>query len=181
MRVLRAGGRYLKGREQRLRVALGLVVVVAALGIILAASGDGASRWAGGAAALGVLPLVARIARRVASVRKGRLGERLVADLLHRLPDDYWLINDITLGRTRGNIDHVIIGPCGVVVIETKRLAGRVRCWGDEWSTRVTLLPCDPDAHARCRPVGCHRANSEAHAGRHLVGVVPIFPRIWSM
>ena len=133
MRVLRAGGRYLKGREQRLWVALGLVVGVAAFGIILAASGDGASRWAGGAAALGVLPLGASIARRLASVRKGRLGERLVAELLRRLPDDYWLINDITLGRTRGNIDHVLIGPCGVVVIETKRLAGRIRCWGDEW------------------------------------------------
>lgn len=32
------------------------------------------------------------------------------------------------------NVDHVLIGPCGVVVIETKRLAGRIRCYGDEWS-----------------------------------------------
>jgi len=28
----------------------------------------------------------------------------------------------------------VLIGPCGVVVIETKRFAGNIRCWGDDWS-----------------------------------------------
>lgn len=38
------------------------------------------------------------------------------------------------LVRARGNVDHVLVGPCGVVVIETKRLAGRIRCYGDEWS-----------------------------------------------
>jgi hypothetical protein len=66
-------------------------------------------------------------------VRKGRLGERLVGELLGRLPDDYWLVNDIMLGRNRGNIDHVLLGPCGVVVIETKRRRGDIRCHGDDW------------------------------------------------
>jgi len=68
------------------------------------------------------------------NVRKGRLGERLVVDLLRGLPDDYWLVNDVTLGLARGNIDHVLIGPCGVVVIDTKRFAGNIRCSGDDWS-----------------------------------------------
>jgi hypothetical protein len=67
-------------------------------------------------------------------VRTGRHGERLVNDLLGGLSDDYWLVNDVTLGLAHGNIDHVLIGPCGVVVIETKRLAGSIRCWGDDWS-----------------------------------------------
>lgn len=71
--------------------------------------------------------------RRLTSVRKGRLGERLVTNRLHSLSDDYWLINDVMLPRGRGNVDHVLIGPCGVVVIETKRLAGRIRYDGDEW------------------------------------------------
>lgn len=61
------------------------------------------------------------------------IGERLVTYRLHSLSDDYWLVNDVMLPRGRGNVDHVLIGPCGVVVIETKRLAGRIRCDGDEW------------------------------------------------
>jgi hypothetical protein len=66
-------------------------------------------------------------------VRKGRLGERLITDLLRQLPDEYLLVNDIVLGPKRGNVDHALVGPCGVLVIETKRLAGRIRCFGDQW------------------------------------------------
>ena len=32
-----------------------------------------------------------------------------------------------------GNIDHVVIGPCGVVVIETKNFSGRVESHGSVW------------------------------------------------
>jgi Nuclease-related domain len=32
----------------------------------------------------------------------------------------YFLLNDVVLPGHPGNIDHVVIGPCGVVVIETK-------------------------------------------------------------
>jgi hypothetical protein len=65
----------------------------------------------------------------------------LVADLLSGLPDDYWLISDVTLGLARGTIDHVLIGPCGVVVIETNRLAGHIRCWGTSWSVNGSHRP----------------------------------------
>jgi hypothetical protein len=133
MRVLRAGGRYLEGREQRLWLALASVVGLAGAGLTLVAQGH-PLQWAGVAALLGALPVGAKVSRRLVSVRKGRLGERLVTDLLRRLPDDYCLVNDVVLGRSHGNVDHVLIGPCGVVVIETKRLAGRIRCWRDEWS-----------------------------------------------
>ncbi len=133
MRVFRAGGQYLEGREQRLWLALASVVGLSGAGIILLTQSP-PLQWAGIAAGLGALPLGLKISHRLASVRKGRLGERLVTDLLRRLPDDYWLVNDVMLGGTRGNVDHVLIGPCGVVVIETKRLVGHIRCWGDEWS-----------------------------------------------
>lgn len=137
MRVVRAGGRYLEGREQRLWVAFATAVGLGVGGVITTAWSLGADpilQWAGIAACLSAVPLGTRAARRLTSVRKGRLGERLVTNLLRRLPDDYWLVNDVMLGCSRGNVDHVLIGPCGVVVIETKRLAGRIRCWGDEWS-----------------------------------------------
>ena len=137
MRLVRVGGRYLRDREQRLWVALAALLGLAAIGIVVAFENPGSGPLylgAGVAAVLTALRLGGPVTRRLRSVRKGRLGERLVVDLLRGLPDDYWLVNDVTLGLARGNIDHVLIGPCGVVVIETKRLAGTIRCSGDEWS-----------------------------------------------
>src|SRR2546427_3353528 len=137
MRLARVGGRSLGGREQRLWMALASLLGLATAGIIVAVETPGGRPLylgAGMVAVLTALRLGGPVTRRLRDVRKGRLGERLVADLLSGLPDEYWLINDVTLGLARGNIDHVLIGPCGVVVIETKRFAGNVRCRGDDWS-----------------------------------------------
>jgi len=66
---------------------------------------------------------------------RGYSGERKVArSLASTLGDEYSLINDIGLHDGYGNIDHVVIGPNGVFVIETKNYAGRVVCHGDDWS-----------------------------------------------
>src|SRR3989441_3756838 len=137
MRLVRVGRRYLEGREQRLWMALAGLLALASAGIIVAVEIPGGRPLylaAGCVAVLTALRLGGPVARRLRNVRKGRLGERLVVDLLRGLPDDYWLVNDVTLGLAHGNIDHVLIGPCGVVVIETKRFAGNIRCWGDDWS-----------------------------------------------
>ncbi|MGH7307461.1 MAG: nuclease-related domain-containing protein, partial [Candidatus Rokuibacteriota bacterium] len=107
MHVLRAGGRYLEGREQRLWFALASVIGLVIGGVILAGQGP-LLQWAGLTAVVSAFPLGTHVARRLVGVRKGRLGERLVTDLLRRLPDDYCLVNDITLGGNRGNIDHVL-------------------------------------------------------------------------
>lgn len=58
---------------------------------------------------------------------KGAIGEKRVAKLLaKRLPDDYILVNDITipceLGTTQ--IDHIVFSIYGVFVIETKNYTG---------------------------------------------------------
>jgi hypothetical protein len=37
-----------------------------------------------------------------------------------------------------GNIDHVVLGPNGVFVIETKNYGGNIICYGDEWSRQYT-------------------------------------------
>jgi Nuclease-related domain len=137
MRLVQLGGRYMERREQRLWAALACLLGLAATGIVVVVETPGARPLylgAGAAAVLTALRLGGPVARRLRNVRQGRLGERLVADLLRGLPDDFWLINDVTLGLARGTIDHVLIGPCGVVVIETKRFAGSVRCSGDDWS-----------------------------------------------
>jgi hypothetical protein len=57
----------------------------------------------------------------------------LVSSLLAGLSDDFYLINDVTLPGHRGNIDHVLVGPCGVVTIETKNCRGVIRCDQDQW------------------------------------------------
>jgi hypothetical protein len=64
---------------------------------------------------------------------KGLLGERSVTETLKSLDDDYYLINDILLDRRYGNIDHVLLSPHGIFVIETKNWDGKYRCEGDDW------------------------------------------------
>jgi hypothetical protein len=55
--------------------------------------------------------------------RQGFQGEKATAKALRRLVAKGWvLVNDIDTGR--GNIDHVIVGPPGVFLLESKNLHG---------------------------------------------------------
>jgi hypothetical protein len=63
----------------------------------------------------------------------GKRGELRVTQALSALPDDYVLLNDLMLPNGRGNIDHFLIGPNGLFVIETKNYAANVQCDGDQW------------------------------------------------
>ncbi len=67
------------------------------------------------------------------SYEAGIEGERAVVQALQKLDDSYCLINDIMLGETGGNIDHVLVCHRGVFVIETKNLTGNIWCNGDYW------------------------------------------------
>ena len=146
MRLVRVGGSYGGSREQRLWAALAGVVGLGAAGLALVVCDAGSGlchptvlRLALGFAAMGIALRLGRpVIRPLRRARSGRRGERLVADLLGGLPDDYWLVNDVNLGLARGTIDHVLIGPCGVVVIEANQLAGQIRCWGNNWSVNGT-------------------------------------------
>jgi hypothetical protein len=63
----------------------------------------------------------------------GKHGEQAVSEALKSLPNDYVLLNDLMLPDGRGNVDHLVIGPNGLFVIETKNYSGYVKCWGDNW------------------------------------------------
>lgn len=64
----------------------------------------------------------------------GWQGEKQVANLLSSsLSDDYYLINDLYLHGGGGDIDHVVLAPGGVFVLETKNWSGHINCSGDEW------------------------------------------------
>lgn len=67
------------------------------------------------------------------SWEKGLEGENLVSNYLNTLPKDYFVFNDVNLPGKGGNIDHIVIGPTGIYVIETKNYSGRYRIKGNQW------------------------------------------------
>lgn len=67
---------------------------------------------------------------------KGKIGEKKVAHILNRLPEDqYRIINDLLIRTSSGNttqIDHIVISEYAIFVIETKNYQGMV--YGGEYS-----------------------------------------------
>jgi hypothetical protein len=55
----------------------------------------------------------------------GAIGERLVADLLQRLPSQWRVFHSIPVGARETDIDHLLVGPAGVFTINTKHHAGK--------------------------------------------------------
>ena len=72
---------------------------------------------------------------------RGRLGEQKVCSILKKLPAEYYLWNDIVLQRNGYSvqIDHVVISPYGIFVIETKNYTGWI--YGnddsDQWTKNI--------------------------------------------
>ncbi|MBU4535438.1 MAG: NERD domain-containing protein [Euryarchaeota archaeon] len=87
---------------------------------------------------LAILPLLAfsgvivSISSRRRSWKKGDKGEKIVAWCLDELTKCI-IFNDVNLPQGRGNIDHVILSPNGLFVLETKNYKGRFAVKGDEW------------------------------------------------
>ena len=75
--------------------------------------------------------------------RRGAAGERRTARLLGPLERRGWaVLHDLAIPDTQANIDHLVIGPGGVVVIDTKQYRGRL--WLDPdgllWHGRHLLI-----------------------------------------
>src|SRR5262249_5677108 len=122
MQVLRVGGEHLAGRRQNARSARLIIagagtVGAVALSVVL-------HPLVGVAFGIAVAPTAAMAQRSLHRIIKGIRGETAVAELLRSLPDDYFLFDDVVLPGHPGNIDHVVVGPCGVLVIETKNFSG---------------------------------------------------------
>lgn len=93
------------------------------------------------AAAAGLLALVAlilatqlkRSRSQLAAYMKGARGEEMVAHLLSFLPSDYRLFHggDPQPGQHPPDYDHVVVGPNGIFVIETKNWEGRIEAGDD--------------------------------------------------
>ena len=124
----RLAGQY--GRDdirRRLVVALAGLALLLVVTVAVGASAGLRSPVFVGAelAAIAVMvtssrPFFASLDRR----ERGVEGERLVRPILGDLAGDGWYtLHDVPTGR--GNIDHVAIGPGGLIAIETKSHGGR--------------------------------------------------------
>ncbi|HZF01582.1 MAG TPA: nuclease-related domain-containing protein [Methylomirabilota bacterium] len=85
---------------------------------------------------LGLICLVGRIGFRELNkiekermaMRKGATGENVVAQILKDFPESFCVINGLT--TPFGDLDHVVIGPTGVYVLDTKNWKGVVSADG---------------------------------------------------
>lgn len=78
-----------------------------------------------------------RKAKDAANWRAGYTGEAMVANLLENLSDEFHVFHDVRHRDLAGNIDHLVVGPTGVFVLETKNWRGHVEYAPDK------TLRCD--------------------------------------
>lgn len=67
--------------------------------------------------------------KRRVNMQRGLSGESLVAEKLANFPDEFCVINDLT--TLHGNIDHVVVGPTGVFILDSKNWRGVVTSDGN--------------------------------------------------
>lgn len=64
---------------------------------------------------------------------KGIVGEKTVTKYLNMLPEAYFVFNDVKFPGSYGDLDHVVVGPTGIFVIETKNYQGSYLVNEDGW------------------------------------------------
>jgi len=75
--------------------------------------------------------------------RRGAAGERRTARLLAPLERRGWaVLHDLAIPGSQANLDHLVIGPGGVVVIDSKQYRGRLwlDSYGLPWHGRQLLV-----------------------------------------
>jgi hypothetical protein len=109
-------GIYLYNKNSKAIATLGLpVFLVVAVGFIywVKAVGDKAEVYS----------------KRALDARRGAVAEEAVGNLLCELPAGYFVVHDFV--SKRGNIDHIVISPKGILTVETKSHWGIVTCEGE--------------------------------------------------
>jgi hypothetical protein len=143
----------------RVAVILGLAAASGVLGSLLAPR---LSLVLGGLAAVAAgWGLRFRPSPDAVAWRRGAAGERRTARLLSQLERQGWaVLHDLTVPGSRANIDHLVIGPGGVFVIDSKQYRGRLQLDGSGqlWHGRYPLAPAlrtvsfEADQAARALP-----------------------------
>ncbi len=69
-----------------------------------------------------------RVSPETSAWRRGAAGERRTARQLRHLEPRGWVVlHDLAIPGSAANIDHLLIGPGGVVMIDSKQYRGRLR------------------------------------------------------
>ncbi len=94
--------------------------------------------------------LIFRYYQRKYNVYKGgRQGEKaVIKTLTNSLSDEYYLINGVYLSGG-GDVDHIVLGPSGVYVLETKNWSGTIVCNGDQWQRPGKTVKSSPSLQVR--------------------------------
>jgi hypothetical protein len=157
-----------------------LVAAAGLTGHVLAAQAG--LPWAGlvglVAAALLGWRLRFRPSEQARSWRRGAHGERHTARLLDRLTrDGYVVFHDLAVpGNTSANVDHLVIGPTGVFVIDSKQWTGSVHqgadglAWHNHHRLDRTLETVRWEAQAISRLLGTRAAALLCVHGAHVHG-----------
>jgi hypothetical protein len=89
---------------------------------------------------IGLLTLIAPVALAYFFLHKYRIyrggveGEKeVIQQLKAKLDSNYTLINSLYLEDRGGDIDHIVLAPNGVFVLETKNWSGKISCNEDLW------------------------------------------------
>jgi hypothetical protein len=90
--------------------------------------------------------------------RRGAAGERRTARLLEPLERQGWaVLHDLAVPGSQANIDHLVIGPGGVFVVDSKQYRGRLqldpsgRLWHGRYPLGPTLRAVDFEADQTAR------------------------------
>lgn len=119
----------------RIEGTLAVAGVVGGVLLWLLAAHLGGYGFAGAAfLSLGGIQSGIRSLRAYNRLARGTEGEDAVLQTLRGLPDAYTAIASFVAPGTRqGDVDLLILGPAGVLVVEIKSYTGRYGCHGDAW------------------------------------------------
>jgi len=109
--------------------------------------------------------------------RKGADGELRLARHLAKLPCPPWhLRHDLALPGSDANIDHLVIGPPGVFVINTKNHSGQ-RVWVYESRMGVANVTTDYLAKARAEALRVQRLLNGCAVAVDVIPVIAVYCR----
>jgi Nuclease-related domain len=118
-----------------------------------------------------------RPSEQVTTWQRGAAGERGTARLLDRLTRDGFVVfHDLAVPGSPANVDHLVIGPSGVFVIDSKQWTGSVHqgsdglVWHNHYRLDRTLETVRWEAEAISRILGTRAAALLCVHGAHVQG-----------
>jgi hypothetical protein len=118
-----------------------------------------------------------RVSEKARTWQRGAYGERHTARLLRRLQGDSFVVfHDLAVPDSDANVDHLVIGPSGVFVIDSKQWSGSVHqgadglAWHNHYRLDRTLETVRWEADTISRILGTRAAAVMCVHGAHVQG-----------